>query len=475
MAIGFPAKFSQTVSLKKGDILSHVSAIEQCLKELQWEITSSDLREIRANTNFSLSSWGEVFTIKFTGNEMILTSSCKGTQLIDWGKNKRNIKKFLESWNKQNQTISEMFSGYSANENFETEHQVENSVWAGFLPSKGFFVTPSLIIINLLVFVAMVVSGVHIMEPASLDLVNWGANFRPLTSGGEWWRLFTCCFIHIGILHVLMNMYALMYVGLYLERIIGSVPFLILYLLTGVVSSVASLWWHDFTISAGASGAVFGMYGVFLALLLSKSIDEEIRKALLPSIGIFIGYNLLAGAKGGIDNAAHIGGLLSGFVSGFALIPALRSNSSSGLVSKSLIIISVVFMAFSYFVAANLSNDIPKYEKLMEEFSVHESAALKPYSLLENEGSSEDIIAAFSGDGMKEWLECKRIITEAIELDLPEHIRHRNGLLYDYISARIVFSELVVKTYGENTDAYNAQIDSVNNKIELLFNELSAH
>ncbi|HCA83242.1 MAG TPA: hypothetical protein DEP18_05600, partial [Flavobacteriales bacterium] len=120
MAIGFPAKYSQTVSLKKGDVLSLVSAVEQCLKELQWEITSSDLREIRANTNFSLSSWGELFTIQFAGNDMILTSSCKGTQLIDWGKNRRNIKKFLELWNKHNQTTLEMFSGYSASENFET-------------------------------------------------------------------------------------------------------------------------------------------------------------------------------------------------------------------------------------------------------------------------------------------------------------------------------------------------------------------
>ena len=121
-----------------------------------------------------------------------------------------------------------------------------------------------------------------------------------------------------------MNMYALLYIGVLLEPILGRSRFISAYLLTGLTASITSLWWHDLTISAGASGAIFGMYGVFLAMLTTNVIEEAKRKALLTSIAIFVGYNLIYGLKGGIDNAAHIGGLLGGLVIGYASILSLK-------------------------------------------------------------------------------------------------------------------------------------------------------
>ena len=92
------------------------------------------------------------------------------------------------------------------------------------------------------------------------------------------------------------------------------------YLLTGLCSAVFSLYMHGETISAGASGAIFGLYGIFLAFLFFHRIAKEQRKALLTSILIFVGYNLVYGMKAGIDNAAHIGGLLSGFLLGIIYV-----------------------------------------------------------------------------------------------------------------------------------------------------------
>jgi rhomboid protease GluP len=110
----------------------------------------------------------------------------------------------------------------------------------------------------------------------------------------------------------------LLYIGLLLEPYLGKTRFLTAYLISGIAASMTSLWWNDLTISAGASGAIFGMYGVFLALLSTNLLDKSVKKVLFTSIAVFAGYNILNGLKSnsGIDNAAHIGGLISGLIIG---------------------------------------------------------------------------------------------------------------------------------------------------------------
>jgi rhomboid protease GluP len=137
----------------------------------------------------------------------------------------------------------------------------------------------------------MAITGVNIISPDSESLVQWGANFRPLTLEGQAWRLLTNCFLHIGILHLLLNMYALLYIGVLLEPHLGRLRFAAFYILTCIIASTVSVSWHDLTVSAGASGAIFGMYGVFLALLSTNLIEKSARKALLASIGIFVVFN----------------------------------------------------------------------------------------------------------------------------------------------------------------------------------------
>ncbi|MFL9485290.1 rhomboid family intramembrane serine protease [Chitinophagaceae bacterium LWZ2-11] len=196
------------------------------------------------------------------------------------------------------------------------------------LPREGYFITPILIITNIVIFVIMVCAGLGFVSFGAEDLLHWGGNFRPSTVNGEWWRLVTNIFLHGGIMHVLVNMYALLFVGIFLEPVLGRNKFAIVYLITGILASCASIWWHPATVSVGASGAIFGMYGTFLALLVMKVFPPEHNKAFLISTLIFIVFNLLAGFTGGIDNAAHIGGLLSGFVIGFLLIPSIKRNVS---------------------------------------------------------------------------------------------------------------------------------------------------
>ncbi len=183
-------------------------------------------------------------------------------------------------------------------------------------------VTPVLIAANLLVFVAMVFAGAGVLNPDPEVHVRWGSNFGPRTIGGEWWRLGTSMFVHFGVIHLLLNMWVLYAYGALAERLYGSAHFLALYVLAGLAGSLASVWWNPEVNSAGASGAIFGIFGGLLAFLVQRknrvpvSIMVEHRNSML----LFLGYNLFFGfVHPGIDNAAHLGGLVGGFLLGLVL------------------------------------------------------------------------------------------------------------------------------------------------------------
>jgi membrane associated rhomboid family serine protease len=203
-----------------------------------------------------------------------------------------------------------------------------------FIPKDGFFISCIILDLNILVFLVMVFSGLGFISFQGDDLLEWGANFKPLTTDGEWWRLLTSTFLHGGIMHLAANMYGLLFVGIFLEPRIGKTKFAWIYLTCGILASITSLWWHEATVSVGASGAIFGLYGLFLALMLTKVYPKEFSKALLLSTLIFIVFNLLFGLTGGIDNAAHIGGLVSGFVIGLFISPQLKEEAEQLITEK---------------------------------------------------------------------------------------------------------------------------------------------
>ena len=178
-------------------------------------------------------------------------------------------------------------------------------------------VTFSLIGLNVLVFVIMVFAGLGFISFDGRDLLAWGADYRPKTANGEWWRLFTSMFLHGGLVHLFGNMYGLIFAGIFLEPLLGKLKYASAYLICGLVSSLASIWWHPATISIGASGAIFGLYGVLAALLTTNTATIGNKKGILGFCLVFVVLNLVIGLTGGIDNAAHVGGLLCGLVIGY--------------------------------------------------------------------------------------------------------------------------------------------------------------
>jgi rhomboid protease GluP len=180
-------------------------------------------------------------------------------------------------------------------------------------------VTPTLLAGNIGLFLVMAALGINILGGRTDEYLRFGANFAPLTTGGEWWRLIACTFVHLGILHLAFNMWALWDCGRLTERLFGNVWFAVVYLFAGVAGGFASMLWNPQAISVGASGAVFGVFGALLAYITMRrgAIPPEVMNRLRVSTSVFVTYSLFYGfAQTGIDNAAHLGGLAGGFVMG---------------------------------------------------------------------------------------------------------------------------------------------------------------
>ncbi|HEX4999055.1 MAG TPA: rhomboid family intramembrane serine protease [Terriglobia bacterium] len=166
--------------------------------------------------------------------------------------------------------------------------------------------------INFLLFVLMFFAG----GTTNNDTLRaFGAKWNPAIDKGEFWRFLTPVFLHIGILHILSNSYALWVVGPQVERLYGGGRYMLLYLGAGIAGVGASYYFNPQPLSAGASGAIFGLFGALLGFGLRhrNQIPPFFRQAVIRSVLPVIGINLLIGYSMSIvDNSAHIGGLVAG-------------------------------------------------------------------------------------------------------------------------------------------------------------------
>ena len=187
------------------------------------------------------------------------------------------------------------------------------------LPLSKPVVTWVLLGIIVVVFVVETLAGGS-MDPEVL--VRMGAKVNPLIAAGQYWRLFTSMFLHIGIWHLVFNGYALIIIGTELERILGPGRFLVIYLLSGLFGSLASYAFSS-SLSAGASGAIFGLIGALAAFFaLHRQRLGAWGQRRLINVAFLIIINLFFGlTRTGIDNMAHLGGLVCGLALGWALAP----------------------------------------------------------------------------------------------------------------------------------------------------------
>jgi len=204
--------------------------------------------------------------------------------------------------------------------------------------------------ISAAVFLGMALGAQGIWEFPTPELVQWGANLGALTISGEWWRLLTNIFVHAGIIHIGFNMWCLWYLGELAEQLYGAGTYGCIYLICGLGASLTSAGWHPYVPSVGASGAIFGLAGaLFTAIKLGEfSVSRAALSGTLRSLGAFVVYNLIFGfAISGVDNAAHIGGLITGAIVGsvVALVAPRRDQGARRAVVFVVLLFALAFCA----------------------------------------------------------------------------------------------------------------------------------
>lgn len=301
--------------------------------------------------------------------------------------------------------------------------------------------TPAIVLVNVLVFAVMIATGVHFVAPTAQSIAEWGANFGPKTLNGQWWRLVTCLFLHYGILHLAFNMWILWAVGRLVERLVGNLGFVVLYFVSGIAASIASLAWNPIVVSAGASGAVFGVVGALLGVLAFRrdTVPPKVLKQLRNSMVGFLIYNAFFGITASqIDMAAHVGGLLAGFACGLILSQPLsvemlarRRRRNAVVVVSGAIVLPLL--------AAALPDAPPDIGGELRRFAETESKVLATSNALADRAqrgviSDADFAQQLERDVLPPWIESRGRI-EGV-LNAPHADRALLSRLVEYMKCR---------------------------------------
>jgi len=464
------------------------------LQQLNWTIKYAGENMLVGYTPKKWNQYSNEITVSTEENQLTVTSKMIHGESFDvTGRTKKQTTEFLNAFesvkssagessiNEWNQRIASLKSETIevAEQEVKEAQQVDQVM---NFSKGGNQITYGIIAINVVVFLLMAFNGVNVMTPTTLDIIKWGANFGPLTLTGDWWRLISCVFIHIGIIHLVFNMYALLMVGVYLEPMLGKVRYITAYLCTGIFASLVSLWWHSTPVaSAGASGAIFGMYGVFLALLSTNLIPKQARDSLLKSIGIFIVYNLAYGMRSGVDNSAHIGGLIGGLIIGYSFFPGLKVVTKPIAPIIAILAIVTIGIAGVYLQQNKLAhetrtlstqefNDAPKYDAQLARFSEAERKALAPF------GDASKDLTMFAEQlrnvSLPEWDTAAEAVQRMKTYKVSDKAIHQAELFEKYVELRKEETRLRIQILTTNDTTGNTALMNVSDQLKGIINDL---
>jgi len=341
------------VTIPLGDYNSdhYLTLLYQAMLNRNWDIGYFDHDGIIAYTPISWASYSEEVSARVVDSSIVIKSECVGLQglFTDYSKNQENLDVLLgeieyadfhlhDNLEETTQALIDSIPEkqfLNLNDPPMAGKELVHGFFRPFVPRKKYFFTPLLVIVNILVFIATTVLLLHMYKAHPREdifekfYLSAGFSTRPTVLHGQYWRLLTSTFLHFSILHVFMNMFFLVYIGSLIECKLGKWNFLVAYLATGIIASTASVIWHDNEIAGGASGAIFGMFGILLALLSTDFYERAARKALLISTGIVVFYNIVPIGRG-VDHAAHFGGLISGYIFGWVLYFGLKQKNRFG-------------------------------------------------------------------------------------------------------------------------------------------------
>ncbi|MGM8214115.1 rhomboid family intramembrane serine protease [Bacillaceae bacterium W0354] len=223
-----------------------------------------------------------------------------------------------------------------------------------------------LIAINVLIFLLIEMNG---DSTNVLQLIDWGAKYNPAIADGEWWRIVSSMFLHIGVFHLIMNMLALYFLGEVTERIYGSKRFLFIYFTAGIFGGIASYATNN-AVAAGASGAIFGLFGalLFFGLHYRQLFFQTMGSNLLFVIGLNIVFGFTIPQ---IDNGAHIGGLIGGLIAS-QIIHLPKKNEKIKQLSATLVLV-ILLSGMTYYGTENAYTSVdPSTISLIAQRNIEE-------------------------------------------------------------------------------------------------------
>lgn len=326
------------------------------------------------------------------------------------------------------------------------------------------FMTYILLLLNISYFLIVEFFG---SSMATADLIQFGAKYNPYIIDGEWWRILSAMFLHVGFIHLFMNMLALYYLGIAVEKIYGSTRFFFIYLLAGIGGGLASFA-LTINISAGASGAIFGLFGalLFFGLHHKKLFLQTMGRGILFLIvfNVFLGFIIPQ-----IDQGAHIGGLLAGFLG--AAIVHLPKRKEIGWQFSALIVYLVVSGIITLYGLNNTQNvalyELNQMDALIEDDRYEEVIDLADQTLQQTSNEELQLQLYFQKsyahlqlmqydiaiDDLKKCLELVKALKkpQLIEPSYFEEKAYYNlAIAYNEIGDKVAAEEAIEKSYQLN-------------------------
>jgi rhomboid protease GluP len=340
---------------------------------------------------------------------------------------------------------------------------------------RDWLVTPLILGLNILLFLAMVLSSgtLHnILLPDNDLILRWGADIRILTLGDrQYWRILASMFEHFGIIHLAVNMYALVNVALFLEPLLGRVRYAVAYLCCGVFASLNSLVWHENSLSAGASGAIFGLYGLFFALLTTNLLPREHRRPLFSSIGIMILFNLGFGSVSFVDNAAHIGGLVSGFAMGYAYYFSLRAGARDRPWPVCSAILALTLLAF-FLLTAWIKDPFGAYKKAEAKFLEDQKMAIRGMDLAKSTDDPVLLEKELRTVSLPAWDRCALDLKTMDTSGMAPALLRRRDLSRQYVTLQTAICRRWREALGGKTEGAGQEILAWRQQIDSLLREI---
>lgn len=490
---GYSPKIEKYIPLGDYPADKYLIVARQAVENLGWSLSHISSNGLIVYTPLSLQSYSEEFSIKIEGNFAVVKSECIGIQMWfnDYGKNALNLEKFFhelayveyhlkdvweESLSKFHQFVDTQDPNYFEKAPLTVKNKMKNILYL-FAPQKGYVATPVLIWMNVAYHIFLLFLGVimlkYLYKDYSLEAVDRfaahiGVNSRALVLNGDYWRLFSYQFIHGGWSHLFFNMYALIYIGLMVEHKLKPQKFLFIYILSGAVGGLVSIVFHEEGFMVGASGAIMGLFGAFLALLLNQAFEKNATKALTLSTVLVVALMLFNGSiSHRTDNSAHIGGFIAGFVLGYILIKD-KINGKYLAVSLRYAISIVFTFVFAAFILAFTPNfQTKEFEELQSQYQENAYNFGRVYNIPSNL-TKQAKLKFIKTQAIDAWKKNTQLVKKMQGLTLNKRQRFKVNFDSKIVEKASKISQLLYLECKEDNASYRKEIIELTYDINMI-------